>query len=162
MSKKKSFNFQKQFMLIVGLVCAVLFAPTSMILFFGMMPTIAANVMDKTRQKSRTMSVGIMNFAGVMPFLLELWLSPAPNSIDHALGIMMQPKTVIIIYVIAAAGYAIESAITGMVATVMQQRATARLKQIDEQLAELIDRWGYYVDGSEKLDDFGFPIDTED
>lgn len=155
------FNFQKQLVLICGLAAAVLFAPTTLILLFGMMPTIASNVIDRTRQKSRTISVGVMNFAGVMPFLLELWLSPAPNSIDHAINIMMQPKTIIIMYVIAATGYAIEAAITGMVATLMQQRAARRLKEIEVHLAEMKDRWNYYVDGSVKLDDFGFPI-TDD
>ncbi|MBU6235583.1 MAG: hypothetical protein KGQ41_07040 [Alphaproteobacteria bacterium] len=153
---------KKQLILVVALVSAMLFAPTSMIFFFGMMPTIACNVIDRTRQKSRTISVGVMNFAGVMPFLLELWLSPAPNSIDHAISIMMEPKTIIIMYCIAATGYAIEAAITGMVATMMQQRATARLKQIDQMLAELQDRWNYYVDGSVTLDDFGFPVEEDD
>lgn len=155
-------SFQKQVLLVAALACAALFAPTSVIIFFGMLPTIAANVMDRSIQKSRTIAVGLMNFTGVMPFLLELWLSPAPNSIDHALQIMVQPKAIIIMYTIAAAGYAIEAAITGMVATVMQQRATSRLKQIESTLKEMQDRWGSFVDGSQKLDDFGFPIVEDD
>ena len=158
----KAGAIQKQMFVLVGLVSAVLFAPTTMIMFFGMMPTIAANLVDKTKQKSRAISVGMMNLAGCTPFLLELWLSPAPNSIDRALNIMMQPKTIIIMYVMAGAGYAIEAAVTGAVATMMQQRAASRLKTIDTMLAELTDRWGYYVDGSVKLDDFGFPEDSAD
>ena len=150
-------KFQKNFMLVVGLVCLFLFGPTSIILLAGMMPTIAANLVDKSRQKSKAISVGLMNFAGCVPFLLELWMGPAPNSYPAAQAIIMQPKTVIIIYVIAACGYAIEAAVTGMVATMMQQRARARLKAIDAQIAELVNRWDYYVDGSVELDDFGFP-----
>lgn len=158
---KRQGRWQKTFMLIVGLTCAVLFMPTSMILVFGMMPTVAANVIDKSRQKSRAISVGMMNFAGCMPFLMELWMSAAPNSVDAAVSIMLQPKTVVIIYTIAAAGYAIEAAITGMVATMMQQRAHARLRSIDAELIEMVDRWNYYVDGNSPLDDFGFPASDE-
>ncbi len=158
----RGFGVQKQMFIIVALACAVLFAPTTMIFFFGMLPTLAANLVDKTRNKSRTMSVGMMNLAGVMPFVLELWLSASPNSLEHALAIILQPKTFIIMYVLAAAGYAIEATITGMVANIMQQRATARLKQIDQMLVELQDRWDTFVDGSVKLDDYGFPVGSDD
>lgn len=158
----RGIGWQKHFFTIIGLTCAVLFAPTTMILLFGMMPTIAANVIDKSRQKSRAISVGMMNFAGCVPFLMELWMSPAPNSFDGAIAILLQPKTIIIIYVIAAAGYAIEAAVTGMVATMMQQRAHARLKSIETQLKELTNRWDEYVDGATPLDDFGFPAERDD
>ena len=155
-------KLQKHLLTVVGLVSAILFAPTTLILFFGMLPTVAANLIDKSRQKSRAISVGLMNLSGCLPFLLELWMSPAPNAIDHATSILMQPKTVVIIYAVAAAGYAIEAAVTGMVATLMQQRAAARLKTIEKELNELADRWGYYVDGATPLDDFGFPHHRED
>lgn len=153
--------WQKHFLTFILLVASVLFMASTMILIAGMMPTIAANVVDKSRQKSRAISVGMMNLAGCMPFLLELWMSPSPNSIDMAMNIIMQPKTIIIIYVLAAAGYAIEAAITGMVATVMQQRAQVRLREIDRDLKELVNRWEDYVDGHTPLDDYGFPIDRE-
>lgn len=152
-------RLQKHFLTVVALVSCVIFMASTMILMAGMLPTLAANLVDKSRQKSKAISVGLMNFAGCLPFLLELWMGPAPNSIDAATLILLQPKTVIIIYVIAACGYAIEAAVTGMVATMLQQRARARLKAIDVQLAEVVDRWGWYVDGSAPLDDFGFPED---
>src|SRR6185369_7630241 len=110
-----------QLFTIVGLACSVLCMATTTVLLFGMLPTLAANLIDKSIQKSRAISVGMMNFAGCMPFLLELWLSPTPNDMHAALNIIIQPKTGLIIYTIAAAGYAIEGAVTGMVATLMQQ-----------------------------------------
>jgi hypothetical protein len=154
-------KFQKKLCIFVGLVCSVLFAPTTLVFLVGMMPTIASNVVDKTRQKSRTTCVAMMNFAGVLPFLLELWMSAAPNSIDYALSIIAQPKVIIIIYVIAASGYAIEAAVSGMVANIMQQKAKSRLKVIAVMLIELKDRWNDYVDGNTKLDDYGFPVSED-
>lgn len=162
MAKARGMGWQRHLFTIIGLTCAVLFLASSIIIFAGMMPTIAANLLDKTRQKSRAICVGMMNFAGCVPFLLELWMSPAPNSLDNATAIVMQPKTVIIIYTLAAAGYAVEAAITGMVATLMQQRAQSRLKEIDKQLEEMTDRWNTYVDGNTPLDDFGFPSRRDD
>jgi hypothetical protein len=162
MSKKRGLGWRGHLFTIVGLVCAVLFAPTTVILVFGMLPTLAANLIDKTIQKSRAISVGMMNFAGCMPFLLELWLSPTPNDLHAALNIIIQPKTGIIIYVIAAAGYAIEAAVTGMVSTLLQQRAQHRLTAIEQRKEDLIARWDQYVDGEVPLDDFGFPKHAED
>lgn len=150
-------KIQKQFLTLVILGSGFAFMASTVILFAGLMPTIAANLIDKSRQKSKAICVGVMNFAGCLPFLLELWLGPAPNSVEAATAIIMQPKTMVIIYVIAACGYAVERAVTGMVAQVMQQRARARLRSIDVQLAELVSRWDDYVDGSQALDDFGFP-----
>lgn len=150
-------KFQRSFLTLAGLGCAIAFMASTAILFVGMLPTLAANLVDKSRQKSRAICVGVLNFAGCVPFLLELWMSAQPNSLDTAMTIIMQPKAVVIMYGIAAAGYAIETAVTGMVATLMQQRARARLTEIDGQLKELVDRWDYYVDGSQPLDDFGFP-----
>lgn len=157
----RGLGWRKHFLTVVGLTCAVLFAASTVILLAGMMPTLAANLVDKSRQKSRAISVGMMNLAGCLPFLLELWMSPQPNSLDSALAIIMQPKTVIIIYVIAAAGYAIESAVTGMIATLKQQQAHSRLREIDRQLKDLVERWDHYVDGSVPLDDFGFPSNKD-
>ncbi len=153
----RGLGWRKHFLTLTGLVSAMIFAASTIIIVVGMMPTVAANLIDKSRQKSRAISVGMMNLAGCIPFLLELWMSPQPNSMETAFNILLQPKTVTIIYVIAAAGYAIEAAITGMVATMMQQRAKGRLAQIDRQMNELVDRWDQYVDGSVDLDDYGFP-----
>lgn len=150
-------NFHKHLMTFILLVTGLLFAASTVILVIGMLPTLAVNMTDRTRQKSQTLSVGLMNFAGCVPFLLELWMSASPNALDMSISILVQPKTVVIIYVIAAAGYAIERAVTGMVATMMQQRAQFRLREIDRQLKEMVDRWDYYVDGTVPLDDFGFP-----
>lgn len=157
MSTQSVLGWRGWLLLIVALGCAILFMPTTMILLFGMLPTLAANLIDKTLQKSRVISVGMMNFAGCMPFLLELWLSNHPNNFGQALSIIIQPKTGIIIYSVAAAGYAIEAAVTSMVATLMQQRASARIRSIDTEMDEMTERWDEIVNGETQLDEYGFP-----
>lgn len=155
--KKTGLGWRGNLLMLFLLAAAAVFMPTTMILLFGMLPTLAANLIDKTIQKSRVISVGMLNFAGCMPFLLELWLSSGPNSFSYALDIIIQPKTGIIIYTIAAAGYAIEAAVTSMVATLIQQRATARISSIDTRLTALVERWDEIVNGETPLDEYGFP-----
>jgi hypothetical protein len=58
----------------------------------------------------------------------------------------------------AALGYMIEWSMTGIVASIMSQKAIARLKAIDEQQKKLIDRWGREVSGEIPLDPYGFPL----
>lgn len=155
-------GWRARLLLIGGMGCSVVFMATTVIMLIGMMPTIAARAVDRSYDKSRSLSVGLMNFAGCMPFLLELWMGHTPNDLGAAMQIILQPKTIIIIYVIAAAGYAIEIAVTGMVSSVMQQRAKARFKAIDKELAALRNRYDEFVDGSVALDDYGFPYGKDD
>ncbi|PJF38249.1 MAG: hypothetical protein CUN55_17970, partial [Phototrophicales bacterium] len=92
-------------------ICAVVFLPTTIVLAIGMMPTIAASVIDRSRGKFLTLSVGLLNAAACLPFILYLW--HVGNSIENALELMVQARTIIIIYVIAALGYVVDFAVTG-------------------------------------------------
>jgi len=143
--------------LVLGMALAALFLHTTLIAAVGMLPTVGAAAIDRSRQKSKVMCVGFMNLAGCTPFLMDLWLHG--NNIDKAKAILFEPRTIIVIYLIAACGYLIEIAVTGIVSQIMFQRAQMRLRSIENQQAELIDRWGQIVDGSYSLDDFGFPYE---
>lgn len=141
-------------------IAAIVFLPTTIILVFGMMPTIASFVMDRTVGKNRTICVGSMNFAGCFPFLLDLWTTPGMHqSIEHSLAIIADAKTIIVIYLLAVGGYAIDLAVTGITSSIIAQRSEARLRAIKKQQAEMIDQWGDKVTGKYRLDDFGFPIE---
>lgn len=147
--------------LLIGcmVIAAAVFLPTTIILVFGMMPTIASFVMDRTVGKNRTICVGSMNFAGCFPFLLDLWTKFGAQNIENALTIIADAKTIIVIYLLAVGGYAIDLAVTGITASIIVQRSESRLKSIKKQQAEMIDQWGDKVTGKYRLDDFGFPIE---
>lgn len=65
----------------------------------------------------------------------------------------------IVMYLIAAGGYAIDLAITGIMANFLIQKSQKRLKRIIKKQDELSDYWGEKVTGKYELDDYGFPID---
>lgn len=143
---------------ILALTGAV-FLPTTIIIVFGMMPTIASFAMDRTIGKNRTICVGVMNFAGCFPFLLDLWTEFGAHDVEHALAIIANAKTIIVIYMLAAGGYAIDLAVTGITSSVITQHSESRLKSIKKRQADMVEQWGDKVTGKYRLDDYGFPVE---
>ena len=157
---KRKGGFQSQIMSGMLLLLAILFMPTTLILFFGMIPTTVAAVVDRTGRATKAMTVGAMNVAGCTPFLIELWTKG--HSTDMALQIISNPLTLIMIWSIAAIGYLIEWAMAGIVSTILVQRSQTRLQDIKKQQAHLVERWGKKVTGTIPLDHRGFPLKEED
>lgn len=157
--KKKGMGWRGRIFLVLGLALSALFMHTTLLLAIGLLPTVGAAAIDRSRQKSKLISVAAMNLAGCTPFLMQLWMGG--NNMETTKDILFEPRTIIVIYLIAACGYLIEIAVSGIVSQVMLQRAQMRLKSIEKQQKELVDRWGQPVDGTYSLDDFGFPYGSD-
>lgn len=128
---------------VLGVLVMVISLPTVVLVFFGMLPTIVAFLTDKTAEKYATFCVGGMNFSGLFPYIMELWI------IDHSLGAARDLLTNVfnlgIIYSAAAFGWLIFAGIppvVGAFLTVMSQRRVAHLRTEQRQL---IDEWGEEV-----------------
>lgn len=144
----------------MGFVAMIVFLPTTIFLFFAMMPTLVAGLVDRSGKGTRALTVGAMNLAGCTPFLLELWTGG--HTAENAMILISNPRTVIVIYCAAGIGYLIDWAMSGIVATVMIQRSASRLKEIKKRQAELVERWGREVTGLLPLDAYGFPFEKDD
>ena len=156
MAKKKKQNAWKaQIFLIVSLIMAVMFSAMAVILLVGMIPTIVAAIVDRTKGKMRSMTIGAINFAGCTPFLVEVFNKG--NDISTAVSYIVQPRTIVVMYMAAGMGYLVDWAMTGIVSAIMVQRAKGRIKEIQKQQKDLVDRWGMEVTGTIPLDEFGFP-----
>lgn len=145
-----------QIILIFVLLAAILFMPTTILLVFGMLPTIVAAVVDR-KSGARAISVGALNLCGCVPFLLDLWTKS--HTVDFAVELIADPRTVIVMYSAAAIGYLIDWALSGIVATIMIQRSTTRLKALRKRQDEMVVRWGPEVTGELLMDAEGFPTD---
>ena len=131
----------KQWMVVLGLVVAlIIFLPTTVVLTVGMIPTLVAAITDRYPGRNKTFTVGAMNFAGCFPYLLEVWIHT--NSMNVALNLIAQPKTIIVMYGAAAFGYAINAFITFLVSAILVQKSEVRIKKIHKEKKALIDRWG--------------------
>jgi len=143
--------------LLILLVVAVIFLPTTIFLAFGMMPTIAAFVTDRSVGRNKSICIGAMNFAGCFPFLLKFWTEFGQQNIENAFRLAADIETIIVIYMLAAGGCAIDKAITGIASNLIIQRSETRLSKIKIEQDKLVKRWGEKVTGLYKLDDYGFP-----
>ena len=144
--------------LLICIVCGIIFLPTTVFLAFGMMPTIAAFATDRSVGRSKTICIGAMNFAGCFPFLLRFWTEFGQQTVENAFRLAADIETIIVIYLLAAVGYAIDKAVTGITVSIISQRTDSRLKKIEKEQEKLVKRWGEKVTGQYKLDDYGFPV----
>jgi hypothetical protein len=120
---------------------AMLALPTLLILFFGMLPTFVAFIVDRTTRKSQAICVGSMNFTGVFPSLMDLWYDTS-NTYNEAVEIFSDVFIIGVMYSAAAFGYLVYMLIPPMVTTflnVMAQRRIALLKNAQKQI---IKEWG--------------------
>lgn len=156
--KRKRASFKKNLLLIAGLLMGIVFLPTSVVLFIGMLPTMACSLMDRSKGRMRTLSIGAMNLAGCTPFVLELWMKG--HTMENAVAYITQPRTIIVMYFAAAIGYVIEWGMAGIIASMVGQRAKGRLREIEKEQKKLVERWGPEVSGHIQLDEEGFPVEN--
>lgn len=160
MAKKRGMSTSTRILLIFGLLTSIVFMSTTIILGIGMLPTIVAVFIDRTSERTRGLTVGAMNLAGCMPFLLKLWTGS--GSAEQAFSIITDPRTVIVMYCAAGVGYVIDWAVSGLVSSIMVQAGTLRAQQIVKRQADLVQRWGREVTGDIATDQYGFPLDPGD
>lgn len=157
--KKKALDWKGQILFIFILLAALAALPTTVMLFFGMLPTAVAAFIDRTAEKTRVLTVGAMNLAGCAPFVLQLWTSA--HTMESAVMIITDPRTIIVMYCAAGIGYMIDWTVSGLVAAFMVSRAVSRREQIVKRQGEMAERWGREVTGEIPVDAFGFPIEED-
>jgi hypothetical protein len=150
---------KKVFMGILVLILAGAVLPTTLLLCVGMMPTVAAYLIDKTKQRLKAMTVGCLNFAACFPYWLDLLSTN--HTIDKAWEIIT-PMSMSIMYSGAIAGYVVEWGVSLVVAVLMVQQAKAKLRSIKRQKERMVDRWGVEVTGQYRLDEQGFMLPKTD
>ncbi|MBL6945739.1 MAG: hypothetical protein ISR47_03790 [Rhodospirillales bacterium] len=106
----------------------------------GMPPTLVAWMIDRTYQKSATYCVAGLNFCGLFPYLLDLWLGL--HSVDSAFSMMSDVFTLLAIYGSAAFGWMMFIAIPPVVATFLTVIAQRRVAQLRTLQRDIISEWG--------------------
>jgi len=161
--KKKKFSIlsPKTILVLITIVTMIFLYMAPAILFFiGMLPTAVVYFIDTASGKSKTLTIGALNFAACFHYMMKIWTHHNPANI--ALEYLENPKTLIVIYLAAALGYMINYGVTVLVSSVLKQKSEIRLNKIEEAKKRLIERWGEKVDGKKPLDPLGFPIQTRE
>lgn len=145
-------SFRVVFWGVVILVLMVMVAlPTVMMLGFGMMPAIVAAIVDRTEEKSATFCVGGLNFCGVFPYLLQLWLQD--NSISQATDLLTDVFVLAVIYGGACMGWMLYLSVPPVIASFIQVMSQRRLQQLRKTQKDIIEEWGDEIIMDADLDD---------
>ena len=114
--------------------------PTVVILFFGMLPTIVAFIIDRSKQRNASSCVGGINFCGVFPFLMELW--SGDNSMDMSVRILTDVFSLAIMFGAAAFGWMIYLTLSPVIAAFLSVRAQHKISSMRTTQRQLIEEWG--------------------
>ncbi len=151
--KKKGGKAGFFIILILFAIAAPFFMPTLTLLLVGLLPTFVALITDTDPQKSSTASIGAMNFAGLVPFLIDLWAKG--QTMENAFIILRNPSNWLIILGAAGVGQLIVFAVPQAMASMTFISAESRLKLLKRNLDQLKTSWGPDVATTKPLDKIG-------
>jgi len=149
--KKKSGGKLGMFtgLIIMGLAVPFMM-PTVFLVLLGLIPTYVAFATDNDPQKSGAVSVGAMNFAGILPFIIELWSKG--QTMGNAIQIVGKANNWLIILGASAIGQMIVYAIPQALATLTLTQAESRAKSLRKNLDTLKESWGPEVATTKPID----------
>jgi hypothetical protein len=137
-------------LLLIAAPLSLLFMPTAILLAVGLVPTAVAFVVDRDPDKTAPMTVGALNFVGVMVFAIDLWRGR--HSLSGVMALLGDPFTWLGMYGAAAVGWALYYGIPPAVAMWTAMRAEARINRLRERQQDLAEEWGPEVRGEPATD----------
>jgi hypothetical protein len=126
--------------LALGLPLAVVMLPSFIVIAAAMVPTLVAWLIDPRGRRYLAVTVGSLNFAGALFFLVALWSDD--HDIAHAFGVLRDIYGWLVAYGAAAAGYGIHYAMPTMTDGIARLRAAAHLNRLEREMRGLVDEWG--------------------
>jgi hypothetical protein len=138
--KKKKKSRGKLFLFTILALGVAPFGMPTLLVAMGLVPTFVAFLTDSDDHRSATATVGFLNVAGVLPFLIDLWSKG--QTMEAALAIVREPSNWLIMLGSAAVGqllyFALPPAVALMSVAQLETRK-AKLKQAQEELKAV---WG--------------------
>lgn len=126
---------------VIGLMTlAIISLPTVLLIFFGLMPSIVALVIDRTEGRYATFCVLGMNLSGLFPFLTEVWFQV--HTTDMAIRIMTNVFNLLIIYGSAGFGWMLYMVLPPVITTFLSAMSQRRVAVLRENQARIIEEWG--------------------
>ena len=128
----------------VALFAAVILMLVSMaslvLVCFGMLPTFVTLLIDRSAQRFAFISVLAMNFAGIFPYFLDLWMGS--NSMSVAIDSLTDVFALFTMYGLAGVGWVLFMVTPPIVTTVMSFIAQRRVSILRAAQKKLLTEWG--------------------
>ncbi|WP_404386061.1 hypothetical protein [Caenispirillum salinarum] len=146
-------------MLVMGVPLVILFLPTVVLLAFAMLPTVVAYVVERGSYRYGFICVGGFNFAGVSPYLLNMWFER--HDITMALDTLSNVFALMLIYGAAGFGWLLYAVTPTLVGSFLSLTSSRRIAKLRADQRRLVEQWGPEV--TEAADDeFGSAAETEE
>ena len=122
------------------LPAGVLFLPTTLLLAVGLIPTLVALVVDRSPEKYAAITVGPLNFCGVLPAALELW--QGSHTVEHTLRLITDPLTLLVACSAAGVGWLVFYVVPPLVAGIVVAHHEQEIKRARDHQEKLSAEWG--------------------
>ncbi|MEQ9170935.1 MAG: hypothetical protein RIE87_06970 [Rhodospirillales bacterium] len=132
-------KFWLYFLLISVTMIAVAF-PTIIVVGIAMLPAMASWITDRTDQKYGFFCIGGLNFAGMFPYLMDLW--SGNHNITGALNIVTDVFALAVMYGAAMAGWLVYTVIPPVITSFMTVLTERRLSALRANQRRIVDEWG--------------------
>ena len=137
---KKGGGFGYKLLGFLLLILGLILLPSATLLVAGMMPTLVAFMTDSDRRKTSAISVGTINFCGVMPFEITLW--EGANTMAQVGQMLRNVETWAVMYGAAVIGAVIYYAVPPVVGGFISLQSAARVGELERRQAQLREAWG--------------------
>ena len=136
----------------LAILAAVLLAatalPLTILLLAGLIPTMAASLIDSYRAKYLTRTVGFMNLAGLAPLVVQLWSNG--HSMAGVADILARPVNWLAMYGAAGIGWVLFLGMPSLARIFVDIRADQLQADLKARAARLVEDWGEDVTGKPK------------
>lgn len=130
-----------KFAVMIVLAALVPFSlPTVVLLFFTMLPTIAAWAGERGPNKYAWLCVGGLNFAGVIPFLFTLWFGV--HNLDEAFNLLSEASVLLWAYGASGIGWLLYAGMPPVVSSWLTFTTERRISALKAAQKKLVDEWG--------------------
>ncbi len=119
---------------------AVLFRPTAVLLAVGLIPTMITLLFDRTPERFGVLCIGSLNFAGLYPILMPLWVKG--HTMENAMRTLGDPTTGAVIMGAAGVGCVIYFATPPIVSLVLKYKIGAEITELEQRQKDLVGYWG--------------------
>ncbi|HZH25919.1 MAG TPA: hypothetical protein VEY95_01940 [Azospirillaceae bacterium] len=135
---------------LMSVAAAIVSLPSVVLLAVGMIPTLVAYIIDDDDEKLAPITVGALNFAGVLPLLFELW--QGGGSMPQLRSLAASPAHWLLMYGAAAFGWAIYFAVPPVIGSTLIAKRQAKVQTLRAEQMKLVGAWGEDVRGLAEVD----------